>query len=98
MSVLHSARTTVLFAITLSVIGCRAETPRSASETRDDFGYPLAVGRPPTRIVSLNPTTTEILFAIGAGRRLVGRTQYDIFPDSAKRVPNLGPGIRPGSE
>jgi ABC-type Fe3+-hydroxamate transport system substrate-binding protein len=50
------------------------------------------------RIVSLNPTTTEILFALGAGARLVGRTQYDNWPDSARLVPNLGPGIRPNIE
>lgn len=50
------------------------------------------------RIVSLNPTTTEILFALGAGSRLVGRTQYDAWPDSARFVPDLGPGIRPNAE
>jgi ABC-type Fe3+-hydroxamate transport system substrate-binding protein len=53
---------------------------------------------PPKRIVSLNPTTTEILFAIGAGKLLVGRSQYDTFPDSAKLVPSLGPALRPSVE
>jgi ABC-type Fe3+-hydroxamate transport system substrate-binding protein len=64
----------------------------------DDFGDTI---RPParvTRIVSLNPTTTEILFAIGAGTRVVGRTQYDQWPDSARLVADLGPGIRPNVE
>jgi iron complex transport system substrate-binding protein len=64
----------------------------------DDFGDTI---RPPAnvaRIVSLNPTTTEILFALGAGSRLVGRTEYDVWPDSARLVPNLGPGIRPNVE
>jgi ABC-type Fe3+-hydroxamate transport system substrate-binding protein len=53
---------------------------------------------PPHRIVSLNPTTTEILFAIGAGHRLAGRSQYDVFPDSATRVPSLGVALRPNIE
>src|SRR4029434_10399542 len=44
------------------------------------------------------PTTTEILFTIGAGHRLVGRTHYDLFPDSAASVPELGPGIRANVE
>jgi ABC-type Fe3+-hydroxamate transport system substrate-binding protein len=70
-----------------------------AVDIRDDFGEAVPVGRrPPTRIVSLNPTTTEILFAIGAGPSIVGRTQYDLWPDSAKLVASLGPGIRPNIE
>lgn len=64
----------------------------------DDFGDTIRLARPATRIVSLNPTTTEILFTIGAGARLVGRTQYDQWPDSARFVPDLGPGIRPNVE
>ena len=77
---------------------CRDAARAPASALRDDFGYPIAIGRAPSRIVSLNPTTTEILFTIGAGRRLVGRTHYDVFPDSAASVPDLGPGIRPNVE
>lgn len=64
----------------------------------DDFGDAIRIGRPPGRIVSLNPATTEILFALGAGSRLVGRTKYDLCPDSAKLVPSLGDGIRPNVE
>jgi len=64
----------------------------------DDFGDTIRLSSTPKRIVSLNPTTTEILFAIGAGSRLVGRTQFDLWPDSARLVPNLGPGIRPNVE
>ena len=64
----------------------------------DHFGDSIRVPAHVTRIVSLNPTTTEILFALGAGARLVGRTQYDNWPDSAHFVPNLGPGIRPNIE
>jgi len=75
-----------------------SRTPDTASLGIDDFGDTI---RPPalaTRIVSLNPTTTEILFALGAGPRLVGRTHYDKYPDSARLVPDLGPGIRPNVE
>ena len=64
----------------------------------DDFGDTIRVPARVTRIVSLNPTTTEILFALGAGPRLVGRTHYDQWPDSALLVPDLGPGIRPNVE
>jgi ABC-type Fe3+-hydroxamate transport system substrate-binding protein len=64
----------------------------------DDFGDSVRVGRIPTRIVSLNPATTEILFTLGAGSRLIGRTKYDLWPDSARFVPALGDGIRPNVE
>jgi iron complex transport system substrate-binding protein len=52
----------------------------------------------PRRIVSLDPTMTELLFAIGAGGRLVGRSHYDLRPDSARRATDLGPGLRPNVE
>jgi ABC-type Fe3+-hydroxamate transport system substrate-binding protein len=65
---------------------------------RDDFGMQVATGAAPDRIVSLNPTTTELLFALGAGHRLVGRTHWDLYPDSARAVPDLGNGIRPNVE
>ena len=84
--------------IAFSVAACRGAAPSVHADVRDDFGNAVDIGQTRRRIVSLNPTTTEILFAIGAGDRLVGRTQYDIFPDSAKRVTSLGPGIRPNVE
>ena len=52
----------------------------------------------PARIVSLSPATTELLFAIGAGARVVGRTHWDTYPDSARAVPDVGDGIRPNVE
>ena len=68
-----------------------------ATAPPDDFGTPLpAIDA--KRVVSLNPTTTEILFTIGAGDRVVGRTHYDQWPQAAQRVPDLGGGIRPNVE
>jgi iron complex transport system substrate-binding protein len=64
----------------------------------DDFGQRVSVPAAPQRIVSLNPTTTEMLFAIGAGGRLVGRSRWDVFPESARAVPSVGDAIRPNVE
>jgi len=72
-----------------------------AADLVDDFGDTVrlrSAGAPPVRIVSLNPTTTEALFALGAGGRVVGRTTWDHWPTAAKAVPDLGPGIRPNVE
>jgi ABC-type Fe3+-hydroxamate transport system substrate-binding protein len=81
-------------------VGCRpAERPAQPTDApRDDYGTAITIGRPPQRIVSLNPATTELLFAIGAGPRIVGRSQYDVFPDSARFVPSVGAAIRPNIE
>jgi ABC-type Fe3+-hydroxamate transport system substrate-binding protein len=49
-------------------------------------------------VVSLIPATTELLFAIGAGPALVGRTSYCDYPALAASVPDLGDGIRPNIE
>ena len=46
----------------------------------DDTGYPINTSRIPERIVSLAPSNTEILFAIGAGDRVVGVTDYCNYP------------------
>jgi iron complex transport system substrate-binding protein len=95
VSVLLFRRLAVLGVILFAA--CAKPEARSAAEV-DDFGDTVRVSSPPQRIVSLNPTTTELVFALGAGKRLVGRTSYDSWPDSAKLVPDLGAGIRPNVE
>lgn len=78
--------------------GCVGEPPPQRESLKDDFGDAFEVGVPTPRIVSLNPTTTELLFAIGAGSRLVGRTTYDHYPEAARKIADLGPGLRPNIE
>jgi len=77
---------------------CQSAEHRDGGAVRDDFGAPLVIAAAPKRIVSLNPTTTEVLFAIGAGSRVVGRSMYDAFPESALAVPSLGAALRPNVE
>lgn len=76
----------------------RAAAPAADASVRDDYGDTVRMGAPPRRIVSLNPATTEILFAIGAGDRVVGRSRWDDWPAEALRVPAVGDGIRPNLE
>ena len=87
--------------VTLVLLAACAPAPARPGDGTamiDDFGDTLALAAPPQRIVSLNPTTTEILFALGAGPRVVGRTKWDLWPDSARLVPETGDGIRPNVE
>src|SRR6266581_4047677 len=55
-------------------------------------------GRTAQRIVSLLPSFTEILFAIGAGDRVVGRTTWCDYPPAALAVPSVGDGMPPNIE
>jgi iron complex transport system substrate-binding protein len=99
-----SLRRLVVVCAAAAALGCGtsgtvADSTRVGSPiTRDDFGRLLPVGADAKRIVSINPATTELLFAIGAGSRLVGRSEYDLFPDSARLVPSVGPALRPNLE
>lgn len=78
--------------------GASSTSSTSASTLRDDFGDVVATGIPARRVISLNPTTTEIIFAIGAGARLVGRSHWDEWPAAAAAVPDMGNGIGPNVE
>ena len=85
------------FALLLA-FGCR-QAPRIATEGLvDDAGVPFSLPAPPTRIVSLIPATTELVFALNAGDRLVGRTTWCDYPAEAAAVPDLGNGISPNIE
>lgn len=85
-------------ALALAPAACERQSARKLPG-RDDFGDTVRIGAAaPNRIVSLNPATTEILFTLGAGGRLVGRTKYDLWPDSARFIRALGDGIRPNVE
>jgi len=53
---------------------------------------------PPQRIISLSPGVTEILFAIGAGDRVVGVTEFCNYPEKAKSLPRVGGLLNPSYE
>src|SRR3989454_797816 len=64
----------------------------------EDVGRRVTLAAPARRIVSLLPSFTEILFAIGAGDRLVGRTTWCDYPPEALAVPSVGDGMPPNIE
>ena len=95
-----SNRSTLLSAIIgLGLIGCqRASPPEGQLRAVDDARDTVRLQAPARRVVSLIPAATELLFAIGAGPSVVGRTQYCDYPPAAQAVPNLGDGIKPSIE
>lgn len=55
----------------------------------DGNGTEITFTEAPSRIVSLSPGTTEVLFAIGAGGRIVGVDSFSDFPPPAKELPSV---------
>ncbi len=56
----------------------------------DDSGRSLTMAQPARRIISLAPHITELLFAAGAGERIVGVIDYSNYPEAAKKITNIG--------
>lgn len=72
--------------------------PAQAFTVRDMLGRELTLSEPPRRIVSLIPSVTEILYALGGEDRLVGVTDYCDFPPAARQKPSVGGMITPSLE
>jgi iron complex transport system substrate-binding protein len=65
-------------------------SPGAAVSARDDTGFQVMLVRPSRRVVSLAPSSTEMLFAVGAGGEVVGVSAADDFPPSVKQLPRIG--------
>ena len=77
-----------LVALLFCAIGAVVQAaPVSAT---DDAGHLITLTTPARRIVSLAPHVTELLFAAGAGERLVGVSDYSDFPAAAKAIGSVG--------
>jgi iron complex transport system substrate-binding protein len=56
----------------------------------DDLGHQVTVSALPKRLVSLSPSTTETLFAVGAGDQVVGVTKFCNYPPEAQTRQKVG--------
>ncbi|MEL6105549.1 MAG: helical backbone metal receptor [Planctomycetota bacterium] len=99
----HAAQTIVLCLVALATLtGCDRKSPSAAGTTEKSTERPQIVvdrlqrsvqlDRPAQRIVSLAPATTELLFALGLGDRIVGATTYCNYPKQALSIPRVGGG------
>ena len=85
----------IITLLTLLLAGCaQVGAPTDVSSTSDstsdfpltvtdDLGRDVTIKTKPERIVSLLPSNTEILFAVGAGEQVVGVTSYCNYPPEA---------------
>jgi len=72
--------------------------PTQLHELVDDAGRRIQLPLNVDRVISLAPNLTEILFAIGAGKKLVGNTTYCDFPAEAKQIEKVGDTLHPSLE
>ena len=89
--------TVLAFALVLSGLLLACGAARALPVT-DDRGALLALARPPQRIVSLLPSLTETVCALGQCQRLVGVDRYSNYPESVRRLPQVGGGLDPNIE
>ncbi|MBN4667751.1 cobalamin-binding protein [Pandoraea nosoerga] len=76
-----------LFTLAAAAIAPGAQ---AAIAVTDDTGATVTLAAPAQRIVSLAPHATELLFAAGAGDRVVGAVAYSDYPEAARRIPRVG--------
>src|SRR6266705_3675157 len=102
---LRSAACTALAAFLSCAAPSRAQSAPTVSsgapafrDVTDEFGRNVRVPQPVRRIVSLAPSLTETIYALGLQDRLVGDTDYCDYPPDAQKKTKVGGGINPSLE
>lgn len=80
----------LLVAVGFVLIGCTATEPRPVGAFVDDLGRSVNVDELPERIISLAPSSTELLFALGLGDKVVGVTKHCDYPQEASEKEKIG--------
>jgi iron complex transport system substrate-binding protein len=70
--------------------GAAAPVAAAPVQTLDDTGAIVTLSAPARRIVSLAPSATELLFAAGAGARVIGVSETSDWPPAARALPRVG--------
>ena len=69
-----------------------------ALTVQDDRQQAVLIAKPPQRIVSLLPSLTETVCALGQCHKLVGLDRYSNWPESVRQLPRMGGGLDPSIE
>jgi iron complex transport system substrate-binding protein len=88
----------LMMACALTSCASRNAIPSDALSVTDEIGRTIKVKPQPQRIISLAPSITETLFALGLGDRVVGVTSYCNYPPEAAQKEKLGDTMRPSIE
>ncbi|MEK3976954.1 ABC transporter substrate-binding protein [Psychrobacillus sp. FSL K6-1267] len=95
--------------LSILLVGCQEAEKNTAVETdsvqevkeytvTDDMGKEVTFEEVPETIVSLQPSNTEILFALGVGDKIVGATEYDTYPEEALEIERVSDSMKFNAE
>ena len=106
LSLLRHFRQFLILATALLLVAAfacsSARTPTqdqsSGAQLKDDAGRVVTIPQRVDRVITLAPNLTEIVFAVGAGDRLVGNTTYCDYPPEAKTIAKVGDTLHPSLE
>lgn len=73
-----------------SMLACSISAAFASVSAVDDTNRTVTLAAPAQRIVSLAPHVTELLFAAGAGKKIVGVSDYSDYPPDAKKIASVG--------
>lgn len=73
-----------------NIEGNKVDESKFSVTITDSTGETITLDKKPERIVSMAPSTTEIVAALGAEDKLVGRTKYCNYPESILKLPEVG--------
>lgn len=80
----------ILTLLVLAFISLQACEARADVSVVDDGKREVRLSQPAKRIISLAPHVTELVFAAGAGKKLVGVSEYSDYPEEAKKIASIG--------
>ena len=87
--IISPARVLIVALLWLPIVSL-ADSSTEPVCVHDDLMRLLCLDEPAEKIISLSPGLTELLFAAGAGERVVGTTSYSDYPEAAKDIPRIG--------
>ncbi len=85
--------TITIILVVFFISGCAAvggNGQGGAINLEDGLGRAVSLPQPAQRIVSLSPSVTEILFAVGAGEQVIGRDSFSNYPAEAQAIQDVG--------
>lgn len=75
-----------------AIVDAPAEAISTSIILTDGLGHEVTLANPATQIVSLSPSNTELLYAVGAGDQTIGRDSFSDYPAEAADLPDIGGG------
>jgi iron complex transport system substrate-binding protein len=90
---MYIIRLAVISVMTILLLSCSREKKENipaAIFIKDDLNNTISLTSIPHRVISLAPNMTEMIFALGAGSKIVGNTLYCNYPEAAQKITKVG--------